>query len=320
MTASESSGWYIDDLQIIKKSPAFTGDFETGWVDWSASNGVWQIGTPSSGPSQCYEGTQCAGTILNGNYPQSTDSRLVSAIIDLSGCPLTTIYLKFWEWFSYSSYDSGAVQVSKRDPETGQWAAWETVASNSGVSTGWTQKYADLSSYAGTIFRISFLHTAARSGMTASESSGWYIDNIELIGPTPIMPTIDTVFFAPYIPTCTSLIDVVSSDPWGGDMSYIWQTPDGGALEGAEANMEFTPPAVRTEPYRVRVAACSTATHLCTSTRTLKIFTEALYDLDGDDDIDGADLASFITGGPVNATTTARFAGEFGMTACKQNK
>ena len=49
----ESHGWFIDDIQIVKKVPVFTGDFEMGWVDWSASNGVWQIGEPTSGPEAC---------------------------------------------------------------------------------------------------------------------------------------------------------------------------------------------------------------------------------------------------------------------------
>ncbi len=81
--------------------------------------------------------------------------------------------------------------------------------------------------------------------------------------------------------------------------------------------MEFIPPEIRVEPYRVRVAACSKATHICSFTRTLKIFTEVLYDLDGDDDIDGSDLAEFLVNVEVNSTTISRFAEEFGMVACQ---
>lgn len=32
--------------------------------NWSADNGVWEIGVPSSGPEECHSGTNCAGTIL----------------------------------------------------------------------------------------------------------------------------------------------------------------------------------------------------------------------------------------------------------------
>ena len=138
------------------------------------------------------------------------------------------------------------------------------------------------------------------------------------VGPTKIMPTINTISFASYIPEpCTSFIDVFASDPCGGGLTYTWQFPDGGTLVGTGANMEFIPSEIRVEPYTVRVAASSNATRISSFTKTLKIFTEVLYDLDGDDDIDGADLAEFLVSGEVNATTISRFADEFGMIACQ---
>jgi hypothetical protein len=54
----------------------FTEDWESGQEDWDVRNGVWEIGTPTAGPSECYMGNQCAGTVLSGNYPRGTDSRL----------------------------------------------------------------------------------------------------------------------------------------------------------------------------------------------------------------------------------------------------
>ncbi|KPK27686.1 MAG: hypothetical protein AMJ61_04830, partial [Desulfobacterales bacterium SG8_35_2] len=61
----------------------FVDDFEGGQGDWFADNGVWQIGTPTAGPASCFEGSQCMGTILDGNYPPDTDSPLISPVIDL---------------------------------------------------------------------------------------------------------------------------------------------------------------------------------------------------------------------------------------------
>ena len=316
--ASEGPGWFIDDIQIIKKVPEFTGDFEMGWVDWSASTGVWQVGEPSSGPGECYEGEQCAGTVLDSNYHAYTDSRLVSATIDLSGCSASVVYLSYWEWFSYSSYDYGKVQISVWDTESEQWSDWVSLIQSTGTSPVWTLKYVDLINYAGKIFRIGFLHVADRKYGNASEGPGWFIDNIELVGPTQIMPTINTISFASYIPDpCTSFIDVFASDPCGGELTYTWQLPDGGTLVGTGANMEFIPPEIRVEPYRVCVAASSNATRISSFTKTLKIFTKVLYDLDGDDDIDGADLAVFLVNVEVNSTTISRFAEEFGMVACQ---
>ena len=75
---NRSSGWYIDDVQIFKKVPEFTGDFESGWDDWGAGRGVWEVGTPTVRPPACYTGDYCAGTVLDGNYPSDTDSRIAT--------------------------------------------------------------------------------------------------------------------------------------------------------------------------------------------------------------------------------------------------
>jgi hypothetical protein len=56
----------------------------TVWDNWSVDNGVWEIGTPLTGPAtnsagyRTHEGTNCAATVLNGNYPASTSSRLLN--------------------------------------------------------------------------------------------------------------------------------------------------------------------------------------------------------------------------------------------------
>ena len=54
-------------------------NFEPGWDGWGADYGVWEVGTPTAGPDNCHGGSKCAGTVLGGNYPGYTDSRLISA-------------------------------------------------------------------------------------------------------------------------------------------------------------------------------------------------------------------------------------------------
>ena len=317
--ASEASGWFLDDIRIIKKIPQFTGDFEMGLMDWSAETGVWQVGTPSSGPAECYEGDQCAGTVLDGNYPAHTDSRLISAAIDLSNCSASIIYLSFWEWFSYSSYDYGEIQISVWDLETNSWSDWECLVQSTETSPAWTHKYVDLSYYVGKIIRIGFFHIAGRDSYNrASESHGWFLDNIELVGPTQIMPVIESISFIPYIPECNSLIDVFGNEPFGEALSFSWQLPDGGLMFGDGANMEFIPEENKIEPYRVRVAASSTSTHISSFSKLLYIFTEVLYDFNIDKDIDGVDVLSFASNEEINETTVCRLAKEFGMVACER--
>jgi len=156
-TSVGNLGWYIDDLSIVSASPAFTGDFETGWGDWGAGNGLWQVGTPTAGPTNCFSGTQCAGTVLDGNYPGLTDSRMVSASTQLptvSGAE--EVHLRFQQWFSYSGSVSGQVQVSVWNSATSTWGAWVSEgAAITNVSAVWSLK-----------------------DNTSVGNLGWYIDEI----------------------------------------------------------------------------------------------------------------------------------------------
>ena len=188
----ESHGWFVDDIEVIKLSPEFTGDFEGGflgdivggWGDWSADRGVWQIGTPSSGPASCYSGGQCAGTRLDGDYPANTDSRLISAPVQLGTVSgIEEIRLRYWQWFSYAGGDSGNVQVSVFDPVDG-WSAWESTGGSVLTgSGGWSRKDVDLTAYAGQKVRIAFFHSADAS---FGQSSGWFIDDIQVITLIPM--------------------------------------------------------------------------------------------------------------------------------------
>ncbi len=175
-------GWYIDDIEVLKLIPEFTGDFEDGWGDWSASQGVWQIGAPTTGPGACLTGASCAATVLSGNYYRYTDSQLVSAPIRLpDDAGLELNLLRFWHWYSFSTNDSGTVKVRAFDDGAGQWLAWKDVPGGgpfSGASGVWSRKTVLLSQYAGKKIEIAFAHSAD----TPNDSSGWYIDNVRLPG------------------------------------------------------------------------------------------------------------------------------------------
>ena len=178
---SIGAGWYVDDIAVIKMEPEFTGDFEDGWGDWSADHGVWEVGTPTAGPEGAHGGSQCAGTVLDGNYPNyNTDSRLISPSIrlpEVSGDE--EIHLRFWHWFSFDSGDAGYVQISVYDEVTAEWSAWDDIYGPiSWVSAGWTPKKLPLTAYAGQKVRIGFYHIAN----SYSTGTGWYIDDIRLPG------------------------------------------------------------------------------------------------------------------------------------------
>ena len=190
----ESAGWFIDDVSVQKFLPAFDGgfegaflgDIEGGWSDWSASRGVWQVGTPSNGPDTCFVGNQCMGTRQDSIYPSDTDTRLVSVAMNL---PSVTgeeqVRMRFWQWFSYHAGDSGVVQVSEYDAQSG-WSAFSN-ASDSIVdySAGWSRIDVDLTEYAGKKVRIGFLHVAKNVLNGVDESAGWFIDEISMVKKQP---------------------------------------------------------------------------------------------------------------------------------------
>jgi len=263
---SQGSGWYIDDIEIIKKVPEFTGDFESGWGDWYSDNGVWEIGTPTAGPSASYGGTQCAATVLSGDYPSYTDSRLISPTITLSTVSGDEeLALRFWHWFSYSSTyypDYGYTQISTYDRTSGTWSAWETIGSTiQNISGAWSSHKVNITSYAGKKARIAFYHTADKS----YQGSGWYIDDVEITGittsttPTPVLPP--TVPPA-VTPSPSPVIDTGAITGWvleattlGGISGATVSTNPGGYSALTEASGYYTIENIPPDTYTVTATA-----------------------------------------------------------------
>jgi hypothetical protein len=151
-------------------------DFESGIDNWYTDHGVWQVGEPTAGPSGAYEGSSVAGTNLSGNYPSDTDSRLISPSLNLPGVGANErIFLRFWQWYSYSNDDRGDVQISVWDgSEWGDWTTLSNPAQEHGYSD-WSLIAVDVTAYAGEQVRIGFYHLAS----VFNASSGWYIDGVE---------------------------------------------------------------------------------------------------------------------------------------------
>ena len=174
----------MDDLSIqvtadLPLDLPFSEDFETGLGHWSASNGIWQVGEATAGPGECYAGSQCAGTILAGNYPDWVDTRLQSPSIQLpSLVGNEKIHFRFWQWFSTHQYDDMRVQVSE-ETGPGVWSTWETektfIRTTGGV---WDYPLVDLSAYAGKKIRVGFLLN--QHDNWGSTAAGWYVDDLSI--------------------------------------------------------------------------------------------------------------------------------------------
>lgn len=168
------------------EATAFTENWEQGQRNWSAENGVWEVGSPTAGPGDCHQGGSCAGTVLHGNYP-FTHSRLISPPIRLDdvsgGNPF--LFMDFWHWFAWGNATGGNpgqgwVQISVFDAGSQSFGTWTDVTDRfSSASGAWTPAQANLTPYAGELVRIAFFHAGANA---FSSRSGWYLDKIQIPG------------------------------------------------------------------------------------------------------------------------------------------
>jgi hypothetical protein len=183
-----AQGWYVDDVAVVTGSPVLNDpeSFESGEGDWSVDDGTWEIGKPTSGPNAAHTGTNCAATILAGNYTNDVDSRLISppfAVPAINQFPS----LHFWHWYNFKNA-LGFVEISTND---GSWNQISPTYQNGNSSGAWTNVSLDLSAYAGQTVQTAFHFTSGGSGTAA----GWYVDDISLVAsPMLIVPPAQTIY------------------------------------------------------------------------------------------------------------------------------
>jgi bacillopeptidase F (M6 metalloprotease family) len=187
-SADEDVGWYIDLVEIKTGLPVFNNpeNWENGIGDWSVTNGAWEVGVPSSGPSYTHSGTKCLATNLAGNYANNSLTKVVSPIFTV---PLTNQYPRFtfWEWHSFNQHsdfrDHGIVMIKPSGS-----SVWIDLSSdyNSNSSNVWGYSSLDLSDYAGQDVQIAFELDVADTYYSADEGVGWYIDLVEIKTGLPV--------------------------------------------------------------------------------------------------------------------------------------
>lgn len=164
---------------VVSADVIFQEDFEFGLGEWQIDNGVWGIGSPTGGTS--HTGQSCAKTNLGGNYPNSTDSRLIAPTTTLPVAgPGEEIQLRFWHAFNYESgYDYGQVHIQVKQ-DNGTWGGWLSLGTMASGSNGtWHPGFVNLTSYSGKTVRVAFFHAADGT----NSYSGWTIDDVSVESP-----------------------------------------------------------------------------------------------------------------------------------------
>jgi hypothetical protein len=182
-------GWYIDDVEVVTNTPVFNNPegFESGLGDWSVDFGTWEIGKPTSGPSHAHGGTNCAATVLAGNYGYNVESRLISPlfVVPSSHSPA----LRFWHWYNLVN----AIGYVEIRIGTGSWSQISPNYLNANTGGVWTKVSLDLSSYAGQTVQAAFHFVSG--GTCCGAGPGWYVDDISLVAaPVLTVPGTQTIY------------------------------------------------------------------------------------------------------------------------------
>lgn len=169
-----------EDYRVSVKFGIVPGEYKQGFENDAAGwifDGAWEWGVPS-GPSPApFEGEKLAGTVLNGLYPNKTDSWLITPPIDLRDENIESATLRFNEWYdTENNYDKGYVLITDDYGET-----WTQVGPiRTGDGKAWKESVINLATYAGSEnpIYLAFRLTSDSSGNKA----GWYIDNVRIMG------------------------------------------------------------------------------------------------------------------------------------------
>jgi len=221
-TYDHSSGWYIDEVSIVKGRFPFQNPegFELGIGDWYATKGVWDVGIPTKGPGKAHTGQNCAGTVLNGNYPANSSSGLVSPEIPLIPLPNEIPKLHFYHWFNIYGGDYGQVKISVNG------GVWKDISNKFYEYSGdWTPYSKTLPEYADSTVRFIFYFYST----TYDHNSGWYVDDVIITGIQPPDSTSRKVY-----------VDSVSANA-GTFVKIPVQISNVAGVAGAEIKVKYDP-------------------------------------------------------------------------------
>ena len=157
---------------------------------------MWEWGTPSgtAGPSACYGGTSCIGTVMSGPYTVPMfaigPDIATSAEVDLTGT--VAPQLTYYQWISTGAGDGGYVTVEASgmgEQDITPVPAYNGQVSDMFMTThpawvgdlssqGWHAVTVDLSSFAGTVIRLNFNLSIAQ---TSTGGPGWYVDDLIVV-------------------------------------------------------------------------------------------------------------------------------------------
>ena len=159
----------------------WSDNFETNAASRWTSTGVWQIGTPTKGPSGAHSPVNCAST---QNYPYSQYGQLICTNY-LNGSnslviPPASVFptLTFWHWLNFKS----ALGYVELKSGTNGWQQISPTYLDFTSGGLWVQSTFDLSAFEGQSVQLAFFFS---SGPCCGNAQGWYVDDVSLTAVVP---------------------------------------------------------------------------------------------------------------------------------------
>ncbi|MBE2201341.1 MAG: immune inhibitor A [Anaerolinea sp.] len=219
----------------------FSTDFEAndGGFTSSGTQNEWQWGTPNFAPiTTCNSGANCWVTDLTGTYNASSDQDLLSPSINLSGLfgPVIMQWAQKHQIES-ANWDNAYVQVQQvggaNPTRLWQWMD-ATMSASAGspavtipMSAGWSERWVDISDYAGQSIEALF----NLSSDSSVNYAGLAIDDVTITAcappqGTPIISLNKTVGTDPSVCATGSAISVGPGD----EVTYCYEVTNTGTL------------------------------------------------------------------------------------------
>ncbi len=177
---------YTDEYNVNVKFGIVPGEYETDFEKYPTGwtlKGDWEWGEPTLVPTP-HSGTKVVGTVLDGKYKSNSDSLLITPAIDLRDKNLPSASLRLFHWYEVEDYyDMGQIYISNDYGKN-----WTPVGPKyTGKSEEWQGLFINLDKYIGSkdpVF-VAFRFTSD----FAYNESGWYIDDVKLVGEDIEPPT-----------------------------------------------------------------------------------------------------------------------------------
>ncbi len=195
----------LDPTLALYESDFEADDGDLNTVSFGYRPMDWEWGTPTDGPGSAHSGSKCWATILDGDYNNTSMSRLTLGPISIPEGSSPT--LTWWQWYRFQNnsgggfHDGGNIKIWSPDstivepdkPYDGNQSEWnylipyQTSYADNDYGDYWHEVSIDLSPWEGEEITISWDFGSSNNNV----ESGWFIDDVVILTAPAIVLSFD---------------------------------------------------------------------------------------------------------------------------------